>query len=142
MKTKHKQENKEINEKVNRTQDFTWFSQLCLRPRSYRDFTNFGEKLRVTMFGGYLAFYIKESKALNINMKTDYWAHLKNKLHNPTISHLETVSTTSVAHLVFHLPSPIFATQSLCLQARRSIEIVHNLNFSIVTPFVNISAGF
>ena len=30
---------KEINEKVNRTQDFTWFGQLCLRPRSCRDFT-------------------------------------------------------------------------------------------------------
>ena len=34
----------------------------------------FGEKLRVIIFGGYLAFYTKESKskALNINMKTDY----------------------------------------------------------------------
>ena len=77
METKHKYENKEINEKVNRTQDFTWFSQLCLRSQSCRDFTNFGEKLRVTMFGGYLAFYTKKSKALNINMKTDYWAHPK-----------------------------------------------------------------
>ena len=37
----------------------------------------FGEKLRVTIYGGYLAFYTKESKALNINMKTDYWAHPK-----------------------------------------------------------------
>ena len=36
------------------------------------------------MFGGYLTFYTKESKALNINIKTDYWAHPKNKLHNPT----------------------------------------------------------
>ena len=35
------------------------------------------------MFGGYLAFYTKKSKALNIIMKTDYWAHPKNKLHNP-----------------------------------------------------------
>ena len=94
------------------------------------------------MFGGYLTFYTKESKALNINMKTDYWTHSKNRFHNPTISHLETVSTINVAHLVFHLPSLISATQSLCLQARRPIEVVHNLNFSIVTPFVNISAGF
>ena len=102
----------------------------------------FGEKLRVTMFGGYLAFYTKKSKTLNINIKTDYWAHPKNRLHNPTISYLEIVSTTSVAHLVFHFPSPISATQSLCLQARRPIEVVHNLNFSIITPFVNIFAGF
>ena len=29
------------------------------------------------MFGGNLTFYTKESKALNINMKTDYWAHPK-----------------------------------------------------------------
>ena len=36
------------------------------------------------MFGGYLAFYIKESKALKINVKTAYWAHPKNRLHNPT----------------------------------------------------------
>ena len=81
------------------------------------------------MFGGYLAFYIKENKALNINMKTDYWVHPKNKLYNPTISHLETVLTISVAHLVFHLPSLISATQSLCFQAKSPIEIVHNLNF-------------
>ena len=37
------------------------------------------------MFGGYLAFYTKESKTLNINIKTDYWAHPKNRLHNPTL---------------------------------------------------------
>ena len=72
MEMKHNKRIKEINEKVNKTLDFMWFDQLCLRPRSCRDFTNFGEKLRVTMFGGYLAFYTKESKALNINMKTDY----------------------------------------------------------------------
>ena len=29
------------------------------------------------MFGGYLVFYTKKSKALNINIKTDYWAHTK-----------------------------------------------------------------
>ena len=59
------------------------------------------------MFGGYLAFYTKKSKALNINMKTDYRTHSKNRLYNPTISHLETVSTISVAPLsfIFHLPS-------------------------------------
>ena len=102
----------------------------------------FEEKLRVTMFGGYLVFYTKKNKALNINIKTDYWAHPKNRLHNPISSHLKIVSTTSVAHLVFHFPSPISATQSLCLQARRPIEVVHNLNFSTVTSFVNILVGF
>ena len=38
------------------------------------------------MFGGYLTFYTKESKALNINMKTDYWAHPKTgSIHKTSI---------------------------------------------------------
>ena len=41
MKTKHNRRTKEINKKLNRTPNFTWFGQLCLRPRSCRDFTNF-----------------------------------------------------------------------------------------------------
>ena len=49
-------------------------------------------------------------------------------------------SPTSTAILQNTIPHP--CNSSSCPQARRPIEAAHSFNFSIVTPLVNMSAGF
>ena len=49
---------KEINEKVNRTQDFTWFGQLCLRHEAAEILLYLRILQGTTCLGGYLTFYI------------------------------------------------------------------------------------
>ena len=49
-------------------------------------------------------------------------------------------SPTSTAILQNTIPHP--CNSSSCPQARRPIEAAHSFNFTIVTPLVNMSAGF
>ena len=48
--TKHNRRTKKINKKINKTPNFSWFDQLCLRPQSCRDFTILENNTRYYMF--------------------------------------------------------------------------------------------
>ena len=56
--------------------------------------------MKVTMFGGYLIFYTKKSKTLNINIKTDYWAHPKtDSITQQTTRMLISLSVSNVTNM-------------------------------------------
>ena len=100
--------------KITCTRQYLRGSAICLCPRSYRDFIIIG---------------------LSFGSNTT-------RLHKTQqISHLETSSITNInRNSSKTIPHP--CNSSSCPQARRPTEAAHSFNFSIVTPLVNMSAGF
>ena len=67
----------------------------------------------------------------------------KTRLHKAQqISHLETSSITNINHNPPKTQSPHPCNLFSCPQVRRLTEAAHSFSFSMVTPLVNMSAGF
>ena len=146
-KKKRKKENTCQRKTITHTRQYLHGLAICLRSRSCRDFTIIKEEYRVRLQLFLSTKHDNTSKSPIKNHATLFkpghqTGSNKTRLHQAQqISHLKTSSIININHYPQKTISHPCNSSSYP-QGRRPIEATHSFKFLIVTPLVNMFAGF